>query len=263
MTSTDKAASLPDAIQAAATAAIAAEKKEKEKSKEIKIAKSSILANKKKMSNVLSMWKQRSHEGQAPRVALDDSQTAAEDRSNSVGPAAKTKLRTDSMTARETATTAGFAAGSTVQSMGMESQDRAVTNSSGVSLKGVIRGSGLGVVKKDTLYTGSLGSSTSHTVSSATGSSLLINSDVSTSAMPSRTDTSAMSSYTPPPVAAGGGKRRFSEMPSQPFPDKEQSSNITYRDRAAERRSLYGSSSFGDNLSDHGDSSKISVNVLD
>lgn len=214
------------------------------------------------MSNVLSMWKQRSHEGQAPRVALDDSQTVAEDRSNSVGPAAKNKLRTDSMTTRETATTAGFAAGTTVQSMGMESQDRPVTNSSGVTLKGVIRGSGLGVVKKDTLYTGSLGSSTSHTVSSATGSSLLINSDVSTSAMPSRTDASAMSSYTPP-VAAGGGKRRFSEMPSQPFPDKELSSNITYRDRAAERRSLYGSSSFGDNLSDHGDSSKILVNVLD
>lgn len=259
MTSTDKAASLPDAIQAAATAAIAAEKKEKEKSKEIKIAKSSILANKKKMSNVLSMWKQRSHEGQAPRVALDESQTVTEDRSHSVGPAAKTKLRTDSVATRETATTAGFAAGTTVQPIGIESQDRAMTNSSGVTLKGVIRGSGLGVVKKDTLYTGSLGSSTSH---SATGSSLLINSDVSTSPMPSRTDTSAMSSYTPP-ASAGGGKRRFSEMPSQPFPDKEQPSNITYRDRAAERRSLYGSSSFGDNLSDHGDSSKILVNVLD
>ncbi|XP_031124991.1 SUPPRESSOR OF ABI3-5 isoform X2 [Ipomoea triloba] len=255
MTSTDKAASLPDAIQAAATAAIAAEKKEKEKSKEIKIAKSSILANKKKMSNVLSMWKQRSHEGQAPRVALDESQTVAEDRSHSVGPAAKTKLRTDSVATRETATTAGFAAGTTVQPMGIESQDRAVTNSSGVTLKGVIRGSGLGVVKKDTLYTGSLGSSTSH---SATGSSLLINSDVSTSPMPSRTDTSAMSSYTPP-ASAGGGKRRFSEMPSQPFPDKEQPSNITYRDRAAERRSLYGSSSFGDNLSDHGDSNRDST----
>nr|GME01514.1 SUPPRESSOR OF ABI3-5 isoform X1 [Ipomoea batatas] len=208
------------------------------------------------MSNVLSMWKQRSHEGQAPRVALDESQTVAEDRSHSVGPAAKTKLRTDSVATRETATTAGFAAGTTVQQpMGIESQDRAVTNSSGVTLKGVIRGSGLGVVKKDTLYTGSLGSSTSH---SATGSSLLINSDVSTSPMPSRTDTSAMSSYTPP-ASAGGGKRRFSEMPSQPFPDKEQPSNITYRDRAAERRSLYGSSSFGDNLSDHGDSNRDST----
>nr|KJB48150.1 hypothetical protein B456_008G054400 [Gossypium raimondii] len=61
VTSVEKAASLPDAVQAAATAALAAEKKEKEKAKEIKLAsKSSILANKKKMNNVLTMWKQRS-----------------------------------------------------------------------------------------------------------------------------------------------------------------------------------------------------------
>ncbi|KAL3330975.1 hypothetical protein AABB24_034666 [Solanum stoloniferum] len=257
----EKAASLPDAIEAAASAAIAAEKKEKEKAKEIKLAsKSSILANKKKMSNVLSMWKQRSHEGQAPRVALEDSQTVGEDRSNSVGPAVKTKLKAEPLTARENPTASSVLVGSsTFQSVSSETQDRprSLTNSSGGTLKGVIRGSGLGVVKSDTLYTGSSGSaSTSHTMPPTSGPSSLINADAS--AAPFRTDASALGSYTPPVPA--GSKRRFSEMPSQPPPSiKEQSQATTaYRDRAAERRSLYGSSSaFGDDASEHGDSSKI------
>lgn len=257
----EKAASLPDAIQAAASAAIAAEKKEKEKAKEIKLAsKSSILANKKKMSNVLSMWKQRSHEGQAPRVALEDGQTVGEDRSNTVGPAAKTKLKAEPLTARENPTaSSGLVGSSTFQSLSSETQDRprSLTNSSGGTLKGVIRGSGLGVVKSDTLYTGSSGSaSTSHTMPPTSGPSSLTNADAS--AAPFRTDASALGSYTPPVPA--GSKRRFSELPSQPPPSiKEQSQATTaYRDRAAERRSLYGSSSaFGDDASEHGDSSKI------
>ncbi|KAF3682291.1 putative UMP/CMP kinase-like isoform 1 [Capsicum annuum] len=259
----EKAASLPDAIQAAASAAIAAEKKEKEKAKEIKLAsKSSILANKKKMSNVLSMWKQRSHEGQAPRVALDDGQAVGEDRSNSVGPAAKTKLKAETLTARENPTaSSGLVGSSSFQSVSSESQDkpRSLTNSSGGTLKGVIRGSGLGVVKSDTLYAGSSGSaSTSHIMPPTSGPSSLINADAS--AAPFRTDASALGSYTPPVPA--GSKRRFSEMPSQPPPSiKEQSqATTTYRDRAAERRSLYGSSSaFGDDASDHGDSNRDST----
>ncbi|XP_049376948.1 SUPPRESSOR OF ABI3-5 isoform X6 [Solanum stenotomum] len=259
----EKAASLPDAIQAAASAAIAAEKKEKEKAKEIKLAsKSSILANKKKMSNVLSMWKQRSHEGQSPRVALEDSQTVGEDRSNSAGPAVKTKLKAEPLTARENPTASSVLVGSsTFQSLSSETQDRprSHTNSSGGTLKGVIRGSGLGVVKSDTLYTGSSGSaSTSHTMPPTSGPSSLINADAS--AAPFRTDASALGSYTPPVPA--GSKRRFSEMPSLPPPSiKEQSQATTaYRDRAAERRSLYGSSSaFGDDASEHGDSNRDST----
>ncbi|XP_055821129.1 SUPPRESSOR OF ABI3-5 isoform X4 [Solanum dulcamara] len=259
----EKAASLPDAIQAAASAAIAAEKKEKEKAKEIKLAsKSSILANKRKMSNVLSMWKQRSHEGQAPRVALEDGQTVAEDRSNTVGPAAKTKLKAEPLTARENPTaSSGLVGSSTFQSVSSETQDRprSLTNSSGGTLKGVIRGSGLGVVKSDTLYTGSSGSaSTSHTMPPTSGPSSLTNADAS--AAPFRTDASALGSYTPPVPA--GSKRRFSELPSQPPPSiKEQSQATTaYRDRAAERRSLYGSSSaFGDDASEHGDSNRDST----
>ncbi|XP_060207531.1 SUPPRESSOR OF ABI3-5 isoform X2 [Lycium barbarum] len=257
----EKAASLPDAIQAAASAAIAAEKKEKERAKEIKLAsKSSILANKKKMSNVLSMWKQRSHEGQAPRVALEDNQTAGEDRSNSVGPTAKAKLKAETLTTRENPTAnSGLVGSSTFQSVSSESQDRprSLTNSSGGTLKGVIRGSGLGVVKSDTLYTGSSGSApTSHSMPPTSGPSSLTNADAT--AAPFRTDASALGAYTPP--VPSGSKRRFSEMPSQPPPSIKEQSQTTYRDRAAERRSLYGSSSaFGDDASDHGDSNRDST----
>ncbi|KAF2295168.1 hypothetical protein GH714_031818 [Hevea brasiliensis] len=106
ITSSEKAASLHDAVQAAATAALAAEKKEKEKSKEIKLAsKSSLLASKKKMNNVLTMWKQRSHEGQATRVTVDDNQPSgsADDRSFSVGQSIKSKFKSDVMTAKDSA----------------------------------------------------------------------------------------------------------------------------------------------------------------
>ncbi|KAG8382961.1 hypothetical protein BUALT_Bualt05G0134400 [Buddleja alternifolia] len=227
VTSNEKAASLPDAVQAAAAAAIAAEKKEKEKLKEIRLAsKSSLLANKKKMNNVLTMWKQRSHEGQAPRLALDE-------KSKNEIPATKEIVTASS----------GFTTAPT-QSAGYESQERArpVISSSGGTLKGVIRGSGMGVVKTDTLYRGP--------VEGASTSSFNTTSD-STTVTPFRTDASALGSYVSP-AASGSGKRRFSEMPSLSVSNKEQS-QTTYRDRAAERRSLYGSSSaFGDDSSNAG-----------
>ncbi|KAK6133798.1 hypothetical protein DH2020_032509 [Rehmannia glutinosa] len=235
VTSHEKAASLPDAVQAAAAAAIAAEKKEKEKLKEIRLAsKSSILANKKKMNNVLTMWKQRSHEGQAPRVALEDNNqlsTSVEERSSTPSSSMKSKFKNEGLTTKENVTN--------TQSSGLESQDRArpVIASSGGTLKGIIRGSGMGVVKSDTVYAGQ-GEGTSFTEASPTVTAF-------------RTDASALGSYAPP-VAPGGGKRRFSEMPATSIANKEQSQN-TYRDRAAERRSLYGSSSaFGDELSNAG-----------
>ncbi|KAM7461791.1 hypothetical protein LguiA_029912 [Lonicera macranthoides] len=254
ITSNEKATSLPDAVQAAAAAAIAAEKKEKEKLKEIRLAsKSSILANKKKMSNVLTMWKQRSHEGQAPRVALDESQPSVppEDRSNSLGPT-KNKFKADAVITKENTnnnhSTGSLGLMSTpVQPAGSESQDRPRG-----TIMGVIRGSGRGVVKSDTVYSGSsAGVSTSSSATSYTaGLSSFENIDSSASVMPFRTDVSALGSYAPP-VAAGSGKRRFSEMPLAPASSQPQT---TYRDRAAERRSLYGSSSssFGDDLSELG-----------
>ncbi|KAG4938891.1 hypothetical protein JHK85_045601 [Glycine max] len=242
----EKPASLADAVQAAATAALAAEKKEKEKSKEIKLAsKSSILANKKKMNNVLTMWKQRSHEGQATRVALEDNQpsVSADDRSYSSGHYAKNKLKNETMVRESNASNPGSHT-TLAQSAAIDSQaqPQPVSNSLGGTVMGVIRGSGRGVVKADT-YSGST------SVASSMPSLSTANVDAQTVATPFRTDVSALGSYTQS-VIVGSGRRRFSEMPHSASTHKEQP-QTTYRDRAAERRSLYGSSSsVGNDLAD-------------
>ncbi|KAJ6364520.1 hypothetical protein OIU76_029474 [Salix suchowensis] len=254
--SLEKAATLHDAVQAAATAALAAEKKEKEKAKEIKLAsKSSILANKKKMNNVLTMWKQRSHEGQATRVALDDSHpsVSADDRHFSAGQSTKSKFKSDTTTTKEnTMSSSGVVAVPSAQTTGLESpvKPRPVSNSSGGTLMGVIRGSGRSVVKSDTSYSGpSAGISTSNAVIPLTMAGSSTNADTSSVTTPFRTDASALGSYTPP-VAAVSGKRRFSEMPLPSSSTHKEQPQTSYRDRAAERRSLYGSSSVGDDLPD-------------
>ncbi|XP_021645315.2 SUPPRESSOR OF ABI3-5 isoform X2 [Hevea brasiliensis] len=254
ITSAEKVASLPDAVQAAATAALAAEKKEKEKSKEIKLAsKSSILASKKKMNNVLTMWKQRSYEGQATRVTVDDNQPSglADDRSFSVGQATKSKFKSDAMTTKESAVSpSGIIISTTVAQAGLDSpvKPRPVSNSSGGTLMGVIRGSGRGVVKSDASYSGS--SSGVSTFTATAGSST--NADTSAIMTPFRTDASALGSYATP-ASTGSGKRRFSEMPLSSASARKENSQSTYRDRAAERRSLYGSSSsMGDDRPDIG-----------
>lgn len=254
---------MPDAVQAAATAAIAAEKREKEKAKEIKLAsKSSILANKKKMNNVLTMWKQRSHEGQATRVALDDNQSLAstEDKSFPVGQSMKNKLKADvAQTSREsTSFNLGAASNAALES---QVKPRPVSNSSGGTLMGVIRGSGRGIVKSDSLYSASSSVvSSSTTIDGGFNSTLSLTADTSTPSTTSsfRTDASALGSYTPP-VTSASGKRRFSEMPQSSASASREQPQTTYRDRAAERRSLYGSSTFiGDDRSnlEFGDLSK-------
>lgn len=256
----EKGSSLPDAVQAAATAAIAAEKKEKEKTKEIKLAsKSSILANKKKMNNVLTMWKQRSHEGQATRVALDENQPqSADDKPLYSGQSTKSKLKTELLTTKENNTSSSGlpTAVSATQNVVTENtiKPRPVSNSLGGSLMGVIRGSGRGVVKSDTSFPGSSAGVSTSLVSppSMVGSAPSTNAETPHVVTSFRTDSSALGSYTPP-VSAGSGKRRFSEMPHTPAPSHKEHSQSTYRDRAAERRSLYGSSSSaGDELSDVG-----------
>ncbi|XP_012436673.1 SUPPRESSOR OF ABI3-5 isoform X4 [Gossypium raimondii] len=254
VTSVEKAASLPDAVQAAATAALAAEKKEKEKAKEIKLAsKSSILANKKKMNNVLTMWKQRSHEGQATRLTLDENHlsTSSEDRPLQSGQHAKTKVKFD-VTGLKESSISSSGVNTTAQAAltgGLESpvKARPVSNSSGGTLMGVIRGSARGVVKSDTPYSGASAGISTSAVGGAEVSST--NSDMPTVMTPFRTDASALGSYTPSTVSASG-KRRFSETPVTSTTSKEQS-QTAYRDRAAERRNLYGSSSStGDDLPD-------------
>ncbi|XP_068635162.1 SUPPRESSOR OF ABI3-5-like [Aristolochia californica] len=242
ITSSEKT-SLPDAVQAAAAAALAAEKKEKEKLKEIKLtSKSSILASKKKMNNVLTMWKQRNNEGPAARVVVDDNQrsaTSADDRTtnsanstSTMGSAVRNWSKPETLTKKDSVTST---------SAGEDSQVKPK------SIMGVIRGSGRGTVKSDTVYSGylaALGGSSVSPPASVTAS------ETQTTATPFRTDASALGSYAPPP-ASGGGKRRFSEVPQQATVHRE-TQTTTYRDRAAERRSLYGSSSssIGDDLSD-------------
>ncbi|KAH7687448.1 RNA-binding protein 5/10 [Dioscorea alata] len=225
-------ASLPDAVQAAAAAAIAAEKKEKERSKEIKLAsKSSLLANKKKMNNVLAMWKQRNHEGQAARVIIDE---------NPHYNSNDDKQGASSNTGR------GVSSTSAAQTVPAESQDapRPVGNRLGGTLMGVIRGSGRGLIKSDGTYGGSTAGTIPSLATSTSTSESSLNNNAAT---PFRTDASALGTYVPP-VSSGSGKRRFSEVPVQ------STSQTQYRDRAAERRSLYGSSSSlaGDDLSDIG-----------
>ena len=198
ISSSEEKSSLPAAVEAAAAAALAAEKREKEKSKEIKFSlKGSIMANKKKMNDVLTMWKQRNQDSNKPKSDV-----------------ASVPVSNNSVNQKTAPSDA-------------QVKHVPVSNSSGGKLMGVIRSSGRGVVKSDAAYSEpSLGNPV----------------DASSSSVSSfRTESSALGSYAPAAVSSSGGKRRFSEMPAQAAP---------YRDRAAERRSLYGSSSsIGDDSS--------------
>lgn len=230
--------SLPDAVQAAANAALAAEKREKEKAKEIKLAsKSSLIANKKKMGNVLAMWKQRNQEGQASRIVLDKEPSSSDDRFNHshsvTGFSLKNKPNSDSGNAKDMNSAASYdtlgQGTSSTQMLDSDVKPRPVSNSLGTTVMGVIRGSTRGVIKSDTTFhalsdTGRAEARTSTNGLNTTPVALA-------TPAPYKTDISALVSNTSSGVS-GSGKRRFSEAPGQ----------SQYRDRAAERRNLYGSS---------------------
>jgi RNA-binding protein 5/10 len=237
--------SLHEAVQAAANAALAAEKKEKEKAKEIKLAsKISLLANKKKMNNVLAMWKQRNQEGQAAHVAFDDKEPtrSAVDKLNSspsgTGFSLKSKPKSDIGNSRDMNLIAGSnslgrgTAGS--QILDSDIKPRPVSNSLGTTIMGVIRGSGRGAIKSDTTFqvSSDVGGSNYSSNITANTSEMMTNAETHTASAPFKTDLSSLGSYSSSGVS-GGAKRRFSEAPGQ----------SQYRDRAAERRSLYGLSS--------------------
>lgn len=110
---------------------------------------------------------------------------------------------------------------------------------------GVIRGSGRGVIKSGTTFVGSSNAGISF-ASTALMSTTGITLTETTVVTPFKTDASALGSYVL--SSAGSAKSRFSEAPIQ------SATQPTYRDRAAERRNLYGSSTVRDeNL---GESSK-------
>jgi RNA-binding protein 5/10 len=248
--------SLPDAVQAAANAAVAAEKREKEKAKEIKLAsKTSLLANKKKMNNVLAMWKQRNQEGQAARFALDDKETAnIDDKFNSshagTGFSLKNKPKSDFGNAKDMDFAANYNSlgQGTAAMLDSEVKPRPVSNSLGTTVMGVIRGSARGVIKSDTKFhsVSDAGNTESGSTIITSTSALMTNAEASASA-PFKTDISALASNTSTGVS-GSGKRRFSEAPVQ----------SQYRDRAAERRNLYGSSLGNDSVGlDSGKNTRI------
>ncbi|XP_066312469.1 SUPPRESSOR OF ABI3-5-like isoform X2 [Miscanthus floridulus] len=228
--------SLPDAVQAAANAALAAEKREKEKAKEIKLAsKSSLIANKKKMNNVLAMWKQRNQEGQAARIVLDDKESSSSDDKfnhshSGTGFSLKSKPNSDFENAMDNSLGQGIAS---TQMLDSDVKPRPVSNSLGTTVMGVIRGSARGVIKSDTTFheLSNAGSTDSRTTTTTRASGLMTSPEALVTPAPFKTDVSALVSNTSSGVS-GSGKRRFSEAPGQ----------SQYRDRAAERRNLYGSS---------------------
>ncbi|XP_062218285.1 SUPPRESSOR OF ABI3-5-like isoform X2 [Phragmites australis] len=235
--------SLPEAVQAAANAALAAEKREKEKAKEIKLAsKTSLLANKKKMNNVLAMWKQRNQEGQAARIVLYDKEPSnSDDKFNNshggTGFSLKSKPRSDFGNAKDMSSAASYNSlgqgTAATQMLDSDVKPRPVSNSLGTTVMGVIRGSSRGVIKLDTSFhaLSDAGSTDSCTTITRSTSALMTSAEAPTASAPFKTDISALVSNTSSGVS-GSGKRRFSEAPGQP----------QYRDRAAERRNLYGSS---------------------
>ncbi|XP_057826098.1 SUPPRESSOR OF ABI3-5 isoform X1 [Cryptomeria japonica] len=250
----DKRSSLPEAVQAAAQAAAKKEKEKlKEKEKEIRLAsKSTILASKKKISNVLTKWKQRQHEGQAPRVVLDDassivpSLTSADEKykgatgvslemSSQIGSTPKSRLQ--AINAKEGGLDGPASISCEIENhcgvsyntsdRSMKTRPVAVSNSSGGKIMGVIRESSRVIKMSDSSHP------------QATEPSIVVmrahvpETTVVSSAF--KTDASALGSY----GSTSGTKRRFSETPQ-----------TVYRDRAAERRTLYGSSGPGDSLLD-------------
>ncbi|XP_010427092.1 PREDICTED: SUPPRESSOR OF ABI3-5 isoform X1 [Camelina sativa] len=209
----EKALSLPDAVQAAAAAAIASEKREKERVKEIKLAsKSSILASKKKMSNVLTMWKQRNHEPQiqrpSPSLGNNPPTVSAEARSSFSAGQSKGKLKSDVNIAERSTSNNGVSALTTTESSS--------SSTTAGALMGVMRGSFGG---------------TQRGVSSANVQTTPI--------IPSASPASV-------PVSGSGKRRRFSETPTA-VPTHREQPQASYRDRAAERRNLYGSSTSNEN----------------
>lgn len=255
-----KKPTLAEAVAAAAEAAKQTAKKErermKEREKEIRLAGKGISLGvaKKKMNTVMSVWKQRQHEGLAPSSAGDDTHPTSSDSHNdshtnntpagrSATIQAAPKFRSDNTTVQSASTPNKSAIGRGMSTLGRgggnpfsgnyhpttegagrartvlaQSSGRGVSvfggaNSSAGSGGAVGRGSGRG-----------RGLETGVTLSGAVPESPVVT--------PFKTDASALGSYTPPST---GVKRRFTESPQ-----------IGYRDRAAERRNLYGSTLPGD-----------------
>lgn len=258
----EKKITLPEAVQAAAIAAQAAAKKDKEKmkekEKEIRLAsKGLLLANKKRINNVVNLWKQR-NEGQVvtPMSANENPSTITNnslhnEKQESVVSAGVPGMLSQSFTVTKNVggvihskegsgrgSTSGWELGGIHSKEGSgrgstsgrelggnpfggvyhpsDSNTRLqqVNSSSVNTVTGAGRGTGRGVGRVEAVSTTVVKQAASLEANSI--------------ATPFKTDASALGSYGP----SAGARRRFTESPQS-----------VYRDRAAERRSLYGSSS--------------------
>ncbi|KAL2653047.1 hypothetical protein R1flu_021175 [Riccia fluitans] len=256
----EKKPTLAEAVAAAAVAAQVSAKKEKErlkeKEKESRLAgKGPVMVSKKKITNVMTMWKQRQVEGLGAQGASDGIISAA--------PSTTVDVPNDTSTSTTAGGTTSHIGNSKFRSDTTTTKDMPKMGRGGTSAyTGIIHSSdGIGRAK---LVSSSQNSSifTSQNLTTipatpslslarpsagagrgagrgigrvvnetATGSTTAATSPEGLSATPFRTDASALGSYGP----MAGTKRRFTETPQ-----------AGYRDRAAERRSLYGSSLPGD-----------------
>ncbi|KAH7445957.1 hypothetical protein KP509_01G030500 [Ceratopteris richardii] len=199
--------SLAEAVQAAALAAQAAAKKNKEKmkekEKEVRLAMKGSVLASKK--KLLTLWKQRQNEGDMATLAS----------SNTVIPAANEHNQYQSASAL----------------LGTPSQAYATKKSESITTSMALAANGNDPEERPMTLTTI--NTAGRRVEAASSQSASV--EINTGAAPFRTDASALGVHVP--VAPTGSKRRFTESP------QSVASQPVYRDRAAERRNLYGSSS--------------------
>lgn len=252
-----KKPTLAEAVIAAAVAAQAASKKEKErvKEKDIRLAgKGPLLVSKKKISNAMNQWKQRQSESQAvqepPKESSAVSALVPSDIQSNIIPSITS---TNSGNASHQTSSSKFSWGYNVKDSWGSSLGRGASSYAGhyhtsVGIGKAKSGVGSNITVKNDPKASTTGLALANSAigglgrgspkvsgrgSVESGGSLdtvLASEPMITT--PFKTNASALGSYGP----MAGIKRRFTETPQ-----------IGYRDRAAERRNFYGSSVLGDN----------------
>jgi RNA-binding protein 5/10 len=255
----EKKPTLAEAVLAAAVAAQVAAKKEKErtkeKEKESRLAgKGPLMVSKKKISNAMNQWKQRQSETQAVQGPIIDGCSTAP-------PPGVSDVQSDTSTAASIGITSHQTTSSRFRSGNIGKDNWGPSIGRGGSLSGGIFHTPVGSGRAKPLVSNnsamnsdsrgttigspatnfSIGLGRDSAKAAARGSSEsggppnTVPASESVTAAPFKTSASALGSYGP----MAGVKRRFTETPQ-----------TGYRDRAAERRNLYGSSVQGDNSSE-------------
>ncbi|CAM6102917.1 unnamed protein product [Calypogeia fissa] len=250
----EKKPTLAEAVTAAAVAAQVAAKKEKErmkeKERESRVAgKGPLMVSKKKISNAMNQWKQRQSETQAVQGPPNDASSLASAPvpSDTIPPT----MATYGGIASHQANSSKSKLGNPVKDSWGSSLGRGGSPYTGVHTSvGAGRAkpivSGTSIMNNDPRVTTGIATSNlsvvglgsgftreAGRVSIESGGSLnTVQSSELVATTPFKTNASALGSYGP----MAGTKRRFTETPQ-----------TGYRDRAAERRTLYGSAVLGEN----------------